>query len=88
LNFVKESTSKEDKRSKLLKLTPLGEKTLFKAYEFMSNSGALLSANLTDHQKSELIPILDYLNSFHANLYLNHKDDDVKDLIAKYVRKK
>lgn len=88
LNYVKESASKEDKRSKLLRLTPLGEKTLMQAYRNMSNVGTLMAANLPENQKTELIQSLDYLNDFHANLYLNHKEDEVEEVIKKYIGKK
>ncbi len=88
LNFVKESASKEDKRSKLLKLTPQGEKTLFKAFECMGNVSQLITANLTEAQKTELIPVLDYLNDFHAHIYLNHKDDEIQTIIKQYIGNK
>ncbi len=85
LNYVKESTNKEDKRSKLLKLTALGEKTIFKAFKEMSKVGILVTANLNEKQKKEAISIMNYLNDFHVNLYLNHKEDSVEALIEKYI---
>jgi hypothetical protein len=84
---VKESVSKEDKRSKLLRLTSQGEKTLFKAFQLMSNVGILISANLSTTQKTELISMMDYLNDFHANLYLNHKESALEELIKQYLGK-
>ena len=85
LNYVKESANKEDKRSKLLKLTALGEKTIYKAFNEMSTVGKLVSANLTDVQKKEAIAIMNYLNDFHVNLYLNHKEENVENLIEKFI---
>ncbi len=88
LKYVKESASKEDKRSKLLALTALGEKIVFKAFQLMSNVGTLISANLTEAQKKELIRTMDYLNDFHANLYLNHKEAGLEEMIRQYVGSK
>jgi DNA-binding MarR family transcriptional regulator len=87
LNLVKESVSKEDKRSKLLRLTPQGEKILFKSFQLMGEVGTLVSANLTNAQKQELISIMDYLNDFHANLYLNHKEEKLEELIKRFIEK-
>ena len=88
LNYVKEFANKEDKRSKLLKLTALGEKTVYKAFEEMTKVGTLVSANLNKKQKEDAISILNYLNDFHINLYLNHKEDNVDSMLSKYVKNK
>jgi DNA-binding MarR family transcriptional regulator len=88
LNYVKEFANKEDKRSKQLKLTALGEKTIHKAFIEMTKVGTLVSANLNKEQKAEAIAIMNYLNDFHVNLYLNHKEDSVDELLKKYVGKK
>ncbi len=88
LGYVKESINKEDKRSKLLKITASGEKTIFKAFEEMTKVGTLVAANLSDKQKTELISILDYLNDFHVHLYLNHKEDSVEEMSKKYLGNK
>ncbi|HSZ25318.1 MAG TPA: MarR family winged helix-turn-helix transcriptional regulator [Cytophagaceae bacterium] len=85
LKYIKESINKEDKRSKLLKLTALGEKTIFKAFEQMTKVGTLLSANLSEKQKIELISMMDYLNGFHVHLYLNHKEESVEEILKKYL---
>ncbi len=83
LGYVKEYDNKEDKRSKLLRLTASGEKTIFKAFEQMKKVGTLVSANLSEKQKEEMVVALDYLNDFHVNLYLNNKDESVEEMIEK-----
>jgi DNA-binding MarR family transcriptional regulator len=88
LGYVKESINKADKRSKLLKITASGEKTIFKAFEIMTKVGTLVAANLSEKQKTELISMLDYLNDFHVHLYLNHKEDSVEDISKKYLGKR
>ncbi|HWZ23523.1 MAG TPA: MarR family winged helix-turn-helix transcriptional regulator [Cytophagaceae bacterium] len=88
LNYVKEYANKDDKRSKLLKMTALGEKTILKAFEAMQKVGTLVAANLSEKQKVEIITALDYLNDFHINLYLNHKEDSVEDMIKKHTGSK
>jgi DNA-binding MarR family transcriptional regulator len=85
LGYVKEYANKEDRRSKLLKLTAIGEKTIFKAFGEMRKVGILVSANLTEKQKTETIAALDYLNDFHVNLYLNYKEYSVEEMIRKFV---
>lgn len=85
LNYVKEYANKEDMRSKLLKMTALGEKTIYRAFEAMQKVGTLVCANLSEKQKIEVILILDYLNDFHINLYLNHKEDSVENMIKKHT---
>jgi DNA-binding MarR family transcriptional regulator len=85
LNYVKEYANKEDKRSKLLKLTALGEKTINKAFQEMAIVGKLVSANLTGEQKKDAISIMNYLNDFHVNLYLNYKEESVEELISKFI---
>ena len=88
LNYVKESANKDDKRSKLLKLTPLGEKTIYKAFDIMKKVGTLVVANLSTEQKKNAIVAMNYLNDFHVNLYLNHKEESVEDLLKKYIGNK
>ncbi len=85
LNYIKEYANKDDMRSKLLKITALGEKTLQKAFEEMSKVGMLVVANLTEKQREEVIHVLDYLNEFHVNLFMNHKEDSVEEMIQKYI---
>ena len=54
----------------------------------MTKVGTLVSANLSEKQKTELISMLDYLNDFHVHLYLNHKEDSVEEMSKKYLGNK
>lgn len=87
LGYVREYANKEDRRSKLLKLTAVGEKTIFKAFGEMKKVGILVSANLNEKQKTDTIAALDYLNDFHVNLYLNYKEESIEEMIRKFISK-
>jgi len=86
LNYIKEYLNKDDKRSKLVKITPKGQKVILKAFSLMGNVGTLVSANLSEKQKKEVIAIMTYLNEFHVDLYLNNREDKVEEMIAKYIK--
>lgn len=86
LNYLKQAQSKDDKRSKIISLTTKGEKVLWSALGHMKNIGNLITANLDQHQLNRLLEILEYLNDFHARIFLNHKEESIQSIIKNNIK--
>ena len=64
-----QSDSEIDKRSKVINITPLGIKVVDKILIKVRQATDIVSGNLTDVEKSDLIRLLNKLNDFHQPIY-------------------
>lgn len=71
--FLEEKNDEDDKRSKRINLTKKGEKVFHESVAKVNQTSKVLSATLSDHEKNELLKILQKLNEFHAHIYTNYK---------------
>lgn len=83
--FLEEQNDENDKRSKRLNLTKLGEETFQKSMNKVNMTSELLSGRLSTEEKSEFLTILKKLNEFHAHLYSAHKNSDIAELQTIFV---
>ena len=74
----------KDKRSKRLKITPLGQSELLKTFDSMFKVSQIISGKLSTSEKMQLYYLLDKLHNFHNPIFLNEKDTSIDDLLGKY----
>jgi DNA-binding MarR family transcriptional regulator len=86
--LVKQFDATEDKRSKLISITPAGKEAVFKILHQLEGLSTLITADLTEQEKHQLQRILLKLDEFHYDIYLNDKDSSVPDLIARKLNPK
>ena len=72
--WIQQSDSKEDKRSKVLNITEAGKSALENQMEKIRNATRIVSGNLNQSEKMELIRILDKLEKFHHPIFLKNID--------------
>lgn len=67
--WVKQTDSQTDKRSKVLKITQKGITALANQMDKIREASQLVTGNLTHNEKMELIRLLNKLNEFHRPIY-------------------
>lgn len=67
--LIKETNNPEDKRSKLLEITPEGFKEINAVRTQIYKMGALVDGNLSEEEKSIMHTILSKLHKFHNPLF-------------------
>ncbi|MCW3169942.1 MarR family transcriptional regulator [Chryseobacterium sp. 09-1422] len=75
--FLEEKNDEDDKRSKRINLTKIGEKVFHKSVAKVNQTSKVLSATLNDNEKNNLLKMLQKLNEFHAHVYSNYKGADI-----------
>ncbi|AQX12712.1 MarR family transcriptional regulator [Elizabethkingia meningoseptica] len=81
-NLIEEKNDRDDKRSKRLNLTKKGEDYFHLSVEKVNLTSKILSGQLQEAEKNELLKILIKLNSFHAHLYTSYKNSDVETIYS------
>lgn len=71
--------SETDKRSKIISITKEGLQVLDQQMEKIRMATTLVSGNLSEPEKMELIKLLTKLNEFHVSIY--HKNTDLEKLL-------
>ncbi len=82
MGYLEEIANEEDKRSKRVRLTPKGNEVLDIALIQMEKITKLISANLSEAQKDELVKTLIQLDEFHVQNFFHSKELDLDDLVA------
>ncbi|NUN08969.1 MAG: winged helix-turn-helix transcriptional regulator [Ignavibacteriaceae bacterium] len=83
--YVEETTDKNDKRAKRVRLTKKGEKIKGNVFNKLSESIKLKTGNLPQHDKDELLRMLSYIAAFHSHIYKTESDKSVGELVNKYL---
>jgi MarR family transcriptional regulator, lower aerobic nicotinate degradation pathway regulator len=83
-NLLEQYNDLEDKRSKRLKITPLGQSELFKSFDGMLKVGQIIAGKLTSSEKIQLFYLLNKLHDFHNPIFLNEKEASVDKILEKY----
>ncbi|WP_028121578.1 MarR family winged helix-turn-helix transcriptional regulator [Epilithonimonas tenax] len=78
--FLEEKNDIEDKRSKRLNLTEQGKKIFHESVENVNQTSKILSGKLNDHEKNEFLRMMKKLNEFHAHVYADYKNADIKKI--------
>jgi MarR family transcriptional regulator, lower aerobic nicotinate degradation pathway regulator len=82
--WVEQKSAEIDKRSKIISITTLGEIILENQMNNIREATKIVSGNLTENEKLQLIYLLNKLEEFHLPIYLNNFDSSVllKNAIA------
>ena len=75
-----EKNDAEDKRSKRLNLTEQGKKIFHESVENVNQTSKILSGKLDDEEKNEFLRMMKKLNEFHAHVYSDYKNADIKKI--------
>lgn len=67
--WVAQQDSKTDKRSKVISITPKGLKALENQMDKIRQATEIVTGDLTQNEKMELIRLLNKLNDFHKPIY-------------------
>ncbi|MCI0919789.1 MarR family winged helix-turn-helix transcriptional regulator [Sphingobacterium rhinopitheci] len=79
--WVKQESSSTDKRSKIIAITPLGSEVLDSQMQKIRDATSIVTGNLSDSEKIELITLLNKLHDFHMDIY--EKNIGVEELLEK-----
>lgn len=74
--WVEQSDSATDKRSKVIQITEKGQQILEKQMYKIRQATQIVAGNLSHNEKMELIRLLKKLGEFHHRIYTEHIDSD------------
>lgn len=80
-DLIEQTDDENDKRSKRVKLTQKGVNVLMQSFEAMGKVGKISVGNLTNQEKNQLAYLLKKLDNFHNNIYLNHRDMNLDEIL-------
>lgn len=83
--WIKQTNSTTDKRSKNISISELGKQELEKLMPNIRKASQIVTANLTEMEKLQLIELLQKLEIFHNEIYLysNEKDNLIEFALEK-----
>jgi MarR family transcriptional regulator, lower aerobic nicotinate degradation pathway regulator len=84
-NWVKQSNNTADGRSQIIELTDEGRIILRGAFLEMYKVSAIVTANLTAEEKTELTRILEKLDLLHRHILETEKVLDLDKIVAQYT---
>lgn len=67
--WVEQSVSDDDRRSKIIRITSSGEQVLDARMDKIREASRIVTGNLSDAEKTELIRLLQKLESYHRPVY-------------------
>lgn len=82
VGLILERNDPVDKRARLIKLSPKGEKTLLSLYQLLSRADQLLYQDLAGSNKKMLINILSDTEKKHSALISENRHKNLEELIA------
>lgn len=84
--LVEEKTDRNDRRIKILKSTPKGQETLFKAIGKMKHIADIVTGKMSKEDRLSLLQKLRELDHFHENIYKQEELMDAEILVRKYIQ--
>lgn len=84
--WVNQTDSDTDKRSKVLKISEKGIEVLAKQMDKIRKATAIVTGDLTQNEKMELIRLLNKLNDFHQPIY--NKNIEPEHLLSEVLKEK
>jgi len=85
--LIQEESDTNDKRSKLISLTPLGRMELIKAFGEMQKVAIIVNGNLSFEEQKNIIYAFNKLKYFHEHIHKDDKGTDLDELMRKYINK-
>ncbi len=86
--WVSQRSSEVDKRSKLISITKKGVEVLEKQMDKIRQATTIVTGNLTEAEKLELIRLLNKLNEFHLPIYEKNIENEhlLSEVINQYIK--
>ncbi len=82
--YLDQQDDPSDGRSKRLSLTVDGRKTLEASFQAMTKVSHIVSGNLSEEEKLQLLFILQKLHEFHQPIYQSKKEPDLDQLLVQH----
>ncbi len=76
-----------DKRSQRIAITDHGRRTIFSVLDKMEVVSKLVSGNLSELEKHTLKQLLEKLDHFHHDIFINDRQTDLAEIIASRMKK-
>ena len=80
--LIKETHNPDDKRSKLLEITPAGFTEIGKIRTQMYNMGALVDGDLSEQEKIIMTNLLARLNNYHRPIFDEHDENFINEKLG------
>jgi len=84
-DFIEEYENPEDRRSKKLKITPLGMKVLGEVQEEMRQAAHIVGGDLSLAEKAKLVQLCNKLKKFHDQIHDQDKKSEITLIFDKYM---
>ncbi len=79
--LIRQFADKKDRRSQLVAITEKGLKEMKKVFPKMQIASEIIAGNLTVSEQRTLLFLLQKLDTYHNNLFLNHRDEELEDIM-------
>ena len=85
--WVTQRDSQTDKRSKIIRITQKGLRTLERQMDKIRQATRVVTGDLTHHEKMQLIELLDKLDRFHRPIFSRNMEsaDLLEEVISSYL---
>lgn len=85
--LVAESPCAEDKRAKLVSLTPKGVETILNSFDEMHQVSEIIIGNLSGEELKQSLIIFNKLNDFHQHIHQENKESSLSEIHSKHIAK-
>ncbi|MEL6254243.1 MAG: winged helix DNA-binding protein [Bacteroidota bacterium] len=75
-----------DKRSKRVKLTPMGRQVLEEVMEKMDQAAFIFSGKLSLRERADLLPVMHKLHDFHSEIFRRDRKSSLDKIKDKYLQ--
>lgn len=79
--LIHQFDDENDRRSQLVAVTPKGMEELKKVFPKMRMASEVITGNLTLQEQQTLSFLLQKLDAWHNNIYLNHREETLEELV-------
>lgn len=73
-----------DKRKTVIELSKKGKSTIKGYFSEMEDVVSIIGGRLSDHEKKQLLKLLQKLDDFHYYIFVNNHDMSIEDLMKEY----
>ncbi|MBN2612835.1 MAG: winged helix-turn-helix transcriptional regulator [Bacteroidales bacterium] len=79
--MLEEKQDDSDKRARLLVITDYGKEIVNKAEKKIQDERNMFLACISSNKWKKTLPVLELINDFHSNIYINHNDKPDAELL-------
>lgn len=85
MGLITQFDNDEDKRSQRVAITEKGRLTIFSILDRMEDVSRIVSGNLSDLEKNTLKQLLEKLDHFHYDIFINERQADLSEIVASRI---